>query len=258
MNHPDSENAIDTDLLRNSPKELLLKYQGIIRIIVRRYVSTGMFRPNEFEDVVQELNAELLIRLPRIRRRYDGSSFVRTYFSAVVRNLCLKMHKKSRRKIRTEALDEEIAADPDDPMQKYQIEHAVGMFRAIMRQYDHSPAFPKLLVGLKLRYRLPLSSSDILRWLPHCPDAHVNRLISLFGGEYEEMFERDVWKAITSVSNAVDRKVNTPDAFKKWVLLRIQEILALLNGEPRRTHFDQESLKVLVEDYFSPFLMREG
>ncbi len=258
VSEPDFDNSIEVRLLREDPRALLLKYQDMLRIIVRRYVSSGMFRGADIDDILQELNAALLERLPRIQRQYDGSSLVRTYFSAIVRNLCRDMRRDAREKNAELPLEPENVPDSRNPMARYEVEHAIRKFRAVLRQYSAWRHYPKLLLGLKLRYRLPLSAADILLWYPGCSDSDVNRLLAIFEIENPELQDWQIWDEVTAVSNKAEGKTNTPDAFRKWIEDQIGEILALMNWPGGTSSFDDASLKILIEDFFSPFLRREG
>lgn len=92
----DRRNATDLDLLRSDPRGLLVRHQETIGIIVHTYVRSGMFHPADAEDVIQQVNAELLEKLPRIRAQFNGSTLVRTYLSSIIRHICLNLHKKRR------------------------------------------------------------------------------------------------------------------------------------------------------------------
>ena len=94
---PLTENEREWALLRADPGALVLKYQETIRIIVRRFIGTGMFSAREFEDVVQSVNAGLLSRTSSMQRNYSGRSLLATYVSAIIRNICLKLRRVATR-----------------------------------------------------------------------------------------------------------------------------------------------------------------
>ena len=256
MDSPDPENTRDLELLRNHPQDLIINYQPIIGIIVRRYISTGMFEHGELHDVIQTVNEHLLVKLPIIQKQYNGTTFVRTYVSAIIRNVCLKMHEKETRALKPVPLGD----PPDKPIltDSFAIEHARQLIKAILQQYNHRNQLPKLLLFLKLRFRVPLLESDILSWYPSCPKAKITLLLEKFGDEYEQMHENEIYHEVTPVANRAEGKSNTEEAMRKWTQSRITEIIELLNGTPEKWHFDEDSLKVLMEDFFSPFLQKEG
>jgi hypothetical protein len=221
-----------------------------------------MFSVEEFDDTVQNVNEALFQKLQRIREQYNGSALVKTYVSAIIRNICLKLHEAKGREPRSTPLNEHMEADPEEfderSLHPRFIEHARGLFRAILVQFDHKDQLPKLLLYLKLRYRLILSADDIQRWYPRCGRSDLDSLLESFGRPYEQMEDREVYRIFTPVANKAGGKLNSDDAIRKWTRTRIEEILELLNGSPATSSFDEESLGLLVEDYFSPFLNSQG
>ena len=71
------------------------------------------------------------------------------------------------------------------------------------------------------------------------------------------MNEYEIYEAVTPIMNKYEGKSNSADALRKWTLSKIQEIIRILNGKPPRFNFDKETLQILIEDYFSPFLERQ-
>jgi DNA-directed RNA polymerase specialized sigma24 family protein len=251
MSQSTPDNEEDLTLLQKDPNALLLRYQKTLGIIVEIYVGSGMFGAGDREDVLQTLNEELLRRMPTIRAQYNGSALLRTYVSAIVRNLCLDLAREKARRPREIPLDEGSPSPEDEAADRYDLDHARGVFRAVLRQFDYKLELPRLLFCLKLRYRLPLRREDILSWYPQCRRGDVSRLLKEFGGDYESRQDKQIFKEITPVLNRADRKTNSPDAIRRWIRKRMKDIIQLLNGSPPTRSFDEETLKILVEDYFS-------
>ncbi len=251
------DNSSELELLRNDPRGFLLAVQDIIEIIVRKFILSGLFGPRDHDDIVQTINEELLKKLPVISARYNGKALLRTYVSAIIRNICLKMHERQLREPVSVPLGESVAADPEE----FRDTAADGAllirvrrtFRAILQQYDYRDQLPQLRLYLKLRYRIRVTSEDILSWHPRCSLADRKQILSVFGGKYEEMEEKEIYRVITPIANKAQGKQNSEDAARKWLRTRLDEILELLNGSGK-TAFDEDSLGILVEDYFSPFL----
>ncbi len=251
------DNSSDLELLRKDPRGFLLSVQDIIEIIVRKFILSGLFSPREHDDIVQTINEELLKKLPVISARYNGKALLRTYVSAIIRNICLKMHERQLREPVSVPLGESVAADPEefrdsaaDGALLARVRHT---FRAILQQYDYGDQFAQLCLYLKLRYRLRVTLGDILAWYPRCSAADRKEILSVFGGTYEEMEDKDIYRIVTPIANKAQGKENSDDAARKWLRTRLDEILELLNGSGK-TAFDEDSLGILVEDYFSPFL----
>ncbi|MGB5874391.1 MAG: sigma-70 family RNA polymerase sigma factor [Bacteroidota bacterium] len=240
-------------LLRADPHGLVVRHQNTIHMIVRKYIGSGMFTREEFEDVVQAVNEALLGKLPRIQAQYNGSTLVRTYLSSIIRNICLKIRQKSMREPRTDRLDGSLAADSVNIQEKYVIEHDILMLRAILQQYDLQ--LPKLLLCLKLRFRIPLTRDDVVRYSPGCSEEEYSEIMGAFSGDYQTMTDKKIYAVVTPFMNRTEGRVVSHDAVRKWIHARLQEIVELLNGSPPTSSYDEESLKLLVEDYFFPFLL---
>jgi RNA polymerase sigma factor (sigma-70 family) len=242
-------------LLRADPHGLVVRHQNTIHMIVRKYILSGMFGWEEFDDVVQAINEALLGKMPRIQAQYNGSTLVRTYLSSIIRNICLKLHQQRRREPRIDRLDGSLAADSVSVQERYVIEHDILMLSAILQQYDVQ--LPKLLLCLKLRFRIPLTRDDAVRYSPGCSEEEYSDIMEAFGGEYQSMTDKQIYAVITPFINRTERRIVTHDAVRKWIHARLQEIMELLNGSPPTSSYDEESLKILVEDYFFPFLLEQ-
>lgn len=250
----DSANAADIALLRTDPHELLVRYQPTIRIIVRSYVRTGMFHPSEFDDIVQHLNKEILEKLPRIQEQYNGMSLFRTYFSSIVRNACFSLQAKQQSKHVYLRLDTALdLPNSESPDQKLLIEHDMRVFRAILEQF-HSEK-PKLLLCLKLMYRMPITRLDVVNWWPNCLENDINALLNHVREEEETLTHKDVFVLLQPLMNRAEMKNTSADSTRHWVDMQIQLILRLLNGSPPTSAHNRETLGILLEDYCAPFLL---
>ena len=117
-NIPSDEDAIDLAHLRATPQALLLKYQMTIGIIVKGYISRGLFDAADFEDVIQSVNEAVLRRIPAMQRQFRGESTFKTYLSKIVMNICISLAKKTRHELEIRGLKE------DDPYEMDQIGRA--------------------------------------------------------------------------------------------------------------------------------------
>ena len=248
------DNQADLDLFHRDPHGFLLRYQETLQIIVKIYVQCGMFRAQDLDDILQTLNEELLLRLPTIRARFNGSTVLRTYLSAVVRNLCIDLYHAGKREPKVVPLDETIPLPHTDVTGRYDIEHARRVFRAVLKQFDYKLELPRLLFCLKLRYRIPIERMDVLKWYPACRRKDLTSILKTFARNYEALTDKEISELITPLLNQADGRSNTPEAIRRWTKERIGNILDLLNGSPPTASFNEETLEILVEDFFSPFL----
>jgi RNA polymerase sigma factor (sigma-70 family) len=245
----------ELDLFRRDAGAFLVGYQETLRIILRVYVQCGMFRPQEVDDVLQTINEELLHRLPSIQTHFNGTSSLRTYLDAIIRNLCIDICNARNRQPRVVPLDDFKAASHTSITDRYDIEHARLVFRAILKQFDYKLELPRLLFCLKLRYRIPPKAEDVLKWYPGCSKRDLARLLNSLQN-YESLTDLEISERITPWLNIAAGRENSPDAILRWTRDRIRDILDLLNGSPPTASFDEETLIILVEDFFSPFLLK--
>lgn len=255
MSTSSGDNQKDIELLQHDPQGLLLRYQATLHIIVRSYVRSGMFRAQDTDDIIQTLNEELLRRLPAIRAQYNGSSLLKTYLSAIVRHLCINIYHEGSSQPEEVPLEDHTGAQNPQVTIRYDIEHTRKVFRAVLKQFDYKLELPRLLFLLKLRYRLPIEKEDILKCYPNCSQTDLNGLLKILGRDFEAMQDREIFELITPVLNKADGRANSPEAIRKWTKGRVDSIIELLNGSPPTAAFDEETIKILVEDFFSPFLL---
>jgi hypothetical protein len=213
-----------------------------------------MFHPSEFDDIVQHLNKEILEKFNRIREQYNGISLFRTYFSNIVRHACLNLHTK--RQSEPAFLDFDGTAnimEPESAESKLLIEHDILVFRAIMGQFHSERA--KLLLCLKLMYRLPVAKRDVVHWWPNCPETDIIPLLSAIGVGGTGLTHKDVFALLQPLVNKAEMNHTSADSIRHWVDARITLILRLLNGSPPTSAHNRETLGILFEDYCAPFLL---
>ncbi|HTY01688.1 MAG TPA: hypothetical protein VMG09_16805 [Bacteroidota bacterium] len=246
----------DYGILVRDPRRLLLSYQELIRACVWDFVSKGMFDAGMIQDLIQNINEELLKRLPNLQAGYNGSFLVRTYVAATVRNICLRIREQENRTVPAGVLvEEDLPNRLETEKDRYSIEQMKRVFHAITLQYHRKR--PKLIICLKLWCRLPLSENDVVSWYQDCPPVAMQQILEHFGGIYARRTDADVFTTATAFFNLAAERDNTEDALRKWTMVRISEIIQLLNGDPPKRSFDKDSLQILLHEYFSPFLDEE-
>ncbi len=247
-----TQNERDIELLHKDPHALLIAYQETIKIIVKKYIEGGMFRASDFEDLVQEINAGLIPKIPSIQAHYNGISLFRTYFSVIVRNMCLRIHRTRDREIEIVEEKEGDASGRNEIESTYLIEDLRRRFRQVLSLYGKHTG--KLMFCLKIYHRIPLRNQDVHNWLPHLSSNDRGTLLDRFGVGYESMSDSEIYAILGPIMNREENKANSVDALRKWTDSKIEEIIDVLNGEPKRSSHTKETLKILVDDYFSPFL----
>jgi RNA polymerase sigma factor (sigma-70 family) len=250
-----TENDRDVELLRSDPQALVVKYQETVKIIVKKYIQSGMFKAIEFEDIVQDINAALLIKIPAMQSQYNGKSLFKTYFSVIVRNICLKEHRRAWKEVGI--VQEEVrSVFEQNPVEKKDVfEQEVRRFKTVLSLYDRQ--LPKLLLCLKLFYKIPISPEDIRLWYPACSAEDHALLIKYFGSSYHQMSDLEIYRTVTPIMNKNEEKSNSVDALRKWTDSKVREIIQVLNGNPKKANYTTETLRILVDDFFSPFLLEK-
>jgi len=244
-----NENHQDVKLLREQPRELIILYQDIIQIIVKKYIASKMFYPSDFEDVVQAVNEDLLSKSERIRDQYNGIALLRTYFSAIVRNSCLKIYDKRKREIKVSPLGDEDPIVEETATMNLAIEYDLERLKRIFKYYHKKRE--KVILCVKLYFRLKINKEDVIACFPACSDEDTLSFLDHFGTHYEKIDSKEVYRIVTPLLNKYEGKNNTVDAVRNWTEVRIREIIQLLNGNKRESAYDKESLRILTEKYFS-------
>jgi hypothetical protein len=251
----DSRNAADIDLLKSDPRKLIVSYQGTIRIIVSTYIRSGMFDAADFNDIIQHLNNELLEKVPRIQQQYNGTSLFRTYLSNIIRHACLNLHQKKQRKpVFVGFADSFLTPGSNEIDRRHLIEHDVLTLRAIIQQ-SHSER-PKLVLCLKLMYRIPITRKDILDWWPACSEHDLSTFLKAMDGEARRLTDKRAFELARPLMNSAESNTSSADAFRRWTDERILGILELLNGSPPTSAHNKETLGILLDDFFDPFLLK--
>ena len=163
---------------------------------------------------------------------YNGMSLFRTYFSVIVRNICMKEHAKINREVTIEQEDITGLIDRACIEEKIVFEKEVQRFRAILSLYYRQRA--KLLFCLKLHYRIPLTPEDINLWYPKCSFSDRIMLLKNFGKNFDGKDDIEIYQLITPLMNENENKSNSVDAVRKWTDSKIHEIIQLLNGNPKK------------------------
>lgn len=247
-----SRNEEDARLLYHDPRALLTQYQPTISIIVQKFVASGMIAPDEKADVVQTINERMLRdKLRNMQAQYNYSAYVSTYFSKVVYNLCLEWRRQTKREAlfdRSKELQQiEVAHEDQRGWGNAVIAQEVQRFKTILQLFGKAKA--KVELCLRLLFRLPFSPEELRGYFTACTAVVIDELLDSFGGDYAHMTDKEVYAQAIQFFNQQEGKTNSPDALRKWIQLKVEEILALLNGGMSRASYDRETLQILLQKY---------
>lgn len=256
----DRRNERDLYLLRNDPPQLVVEYRVIIQTIVAMFVRSGMFRPSDFEEIVQTVTADFLTLLPSIVRQFNGSVLVRTYISAILRNCCL--HVDRRRGFDPVRLVSfvDFEGGPMDPHSHPEARACIGMeasvLKAILAQFGGKR--PRLVLMLKVRYGIPVTREDILAWFPQCSTTDQARLIEELGPGQADRSEKTRYLSLLPVLAKAEPRHQTLANVRRWTLDHVQQVISLLNGRPPVSAHTSETLGLLLFEIFSPLSVQKS
>jgi RNA polymerase sigma factor (sigma-70 family) len=252
-------NDNEIDLLYNNPKELLALHQDTIGFIVMKFVHSGLFTYTNKEDVIQYVNEKLLSgKIARMQEQYNGKYYVVTYFSKIVYNLCLEYSRKERAGYVESTGLEHIESQISDEVpitERIIIEQECRRLKAILSMYNTSR--PRTELYIKALFGSGITSDEVRAVFPTISEEDRTLLIERCSpsSDLDRITDKEVYALLTELSNKYDNKSNSDDAVRKWIQIKISEITELLNGIPKVSNYDKETLKILFEYYYevTPF-----
>ena len=244
-----SDEQEDLHLIRSDPAGLLEKYQEVIAIIAGRYAASGYYPFSECDEVVQHVNERLLNRINRIQENYNGSTRVTTYLSVIIRNIVTEHLRGMQRLVVEEHKPsmECIGEQPTTGIENLAVEEEIKRFGIVLSLFGNQKR--KLELCIKLYYRLPVSKDDFFSYAKRSKKM-IDELFLNFLNSPEPYPDKNLFAHITPWFNAVEGKRNLPDALRKWVTARLNELINLMNGNPPFSAHTEETIGILAEKYF--------
>lgn len=237
-------NHKELKLLRDVPHQLILEYQSLIDIVIKQFIRSGSFSFQEFDEIKQQVNEELFRRLPKIQAQYRGESLLKTYFSVIIRNICNELIRK---RVTTQFISLHginIEQSSDEVMTSILIKEEIIKLKAAMNFYCEKKA--KLVLCLKVKFRMPFDFKDFKDTFPQITIEDFESF-KLKTHPYHEKPEIVLLSVLTDIINKFEMKNNTPDALRKWLKLKIDELIDVLNGNPPTSMYNEETLQILFE-----------
>jgi DNA-directed RNA polymerase specialized sigma24 family protein len=250
-----NSNKEEIQLLHASPNNLIIRYQPMIETIVSKYIRNGFFTYNQKNDLIQHVNENLISRTDIIRNQYNGSTLLRTYYSAIIRNLIIeekRLENKTNSEFRKIENCDGVSYDSNFDKIYFldefdRLEKAISMFYRQRR---------KLILCLKIFFRLPFSFQDFVKYCIKMTKRSYNEIFKYLGPK-NQVDDKHICEKIIPVFNKCENKNNSPDALRKWFKHKTDEITKLMNGDPPKASYNKESLQILVEKYFMEYIKGE-
>jgi len=246
-------NTRDLALLNKDSSALLSQYQPIVEAVVTSFIAKGFFKQDEKMDVVQTINTQMLEKkLERIQSNFNGSVLLSTYFSKVVYNACLELTriKKKKPDFQTDEVLSTHASSSVNPIYQLAIQDELHRFEGILRTFYKKKT--KTRLGLKLFARIILSDFDLGEYRDPQAKEELAMVRTVFFSSYDELMDKEVYEIIIKLFNKIENKRNDADSLRKWVNMILDKIIRILNGEPPKSHYQRDTLKILMQLYFQP------
>ena len=169
--------------------------------------------------------------------------------SVVIGNLCYdKVYKHKRSLVRVDIKDEAIHSGQEDILTGIILENEFDRLKKILILYNKQQK--KIEFILKVYFRCPVSRKDFLELSDKLSDEDFERFDNNI--DIKKLHtDKIIFEFITPILNKIDNKNNASDAVRKWVRLKIDEIIELINGTPARTNYTKETLQILMEKFFA-------
>jgi hypothetical protein len=220
------------NLLHNHPREVVLIY----RKYIEKFIAYKYTNASDREDILQEILTRLIEdKIYKIRERFDFNftkvtSFT-SYFMVAVRNIYIDIMRERNVRPLTAGDVQEIDDVPDlkgdkTMINKLLLKEELVKLQTILILYYKSRA--RLELCLKLKYRIPLTRREIEKCFPNCREEDVQILTQ----DFSLMRDKRVFEKILAVFNYHEARENKSDTLRKWVNVKVEEIILHLN----RTH----------------------
>ena len=237
-------NQQDIELLNKNPHQLILNNQKLIDTIICLFIRSGQFRPEEYDEVKQQVNESLLKSISNIRNQFQGKSLFKTYLSIIIKNLCKEILRKKNKPHYILLDDIYVQYAHAEAINSIVFEEEMTRLQKAIELYYKQKW--KLLLCLKLKFKMPFNYNDF---------SNMNKGISK--DEFDNFVQRVmpfqdspdvvIFTALTDIINRYENKNNSPDALRKWIKSKIDELIDILNGEPPTSHYNEETFQILFE-----------
>jgi len=245
------------ELLFRDASAYLEKNQGVIKAIVLKYSESGLFGRSDVDDVIQYVNERMLTGvLEKMRSQYKPMCRLMPYLSKIVSNLCLEYAKKELKRNQHE---KKVDYTRSHFGTKETMSEDIAM-REIIEQLEillslYGSRRPRIELLFKISLRIAITEEDVLRCYPKCNKRLLNRLLLSFNDpeEYRMAPHSDMYGQLIPLINELEGTSKTADALRKSVDMKLDEIAEILNIAPINAALTRETVKMLLENYYSEF-----
>ena len=241
-------NHVYNELLKSNPEQLVLNIQSLIDSTIYKFIQSNKFVQKDYDEIKQEVNEKLLVRIPKIRNQFNGRSLLTTYLITVIRNICHDIYRKKNSEPVFIDYEDVITEQKDDDVDISLIfeEEKTRLNRILELYFDERG---KLIFCLKLKYRIPFTFRDMKMAIP-LADIKEYELFSNKIKPYISATDSLIYDGLTVIFNKHENKNNSMDALRKWISKKINEIICMLNNNSGKYNYTEETLQILFEMCF--------
>lgn len=240
------------EMLKTNPGRFIVEKQRELKIIVNYLVGKKIIPHSEKEDVIQYINEEFLTgKLTKIIQNYSFAVPFKTYFFAVIKNLCKTYALRELPNKNTVSLKEIEDSDNKIYKENYEeklfVEFQMERLRFLMNSYGKKK--PKLLLFLKIYFKFMVSKKDLdyLEFLSESEKEESTQ--SLNEAIKNEQNLDKIFEKLTEITSTKKNKDKISDSDRRWCIYNIDKIVNQLNGNQSGYHFDKNSFELLFEKF---------
>ena len=227
---------------------LVGKLQPTIRKAVNFHIYKGYFQPDSADDIIQDISLLLLEKGAGIIQNFKGNSSFQTYLNAVIFNFCSDLYRRKKYPKNISEPIENVTDPSVQPIPKRILDDEYRKLNLLLDLFGKKKF--RLIICLKLTYKLPVSASDLYNYDGSVSTKEVQEILKLSDLTNVRVKDKQIFETLNGIFNRVEGKVTSIDSLRKWVDLKTDEMIGFMNGEPPVASYNRESLQILVEKYF--------
>ena len=240
-------------ILAKNPRTVVMIYLKLISRFIQRFHQ----KREERSDLVQEILTRLLAdKIFKIQKKYDAGfnklpSFT-SYFMVCIRNIYIDIVREGKNTVRQKNMQpmpelETMQLLAENTMNKLLLEDEFEKLKVIFQLQGSNRH--KIKLCLKLKYRLPLSAADIQKCFADASSLEIAILCQ----DFRTTKDLEMFKTVVPVFNAHDAKPVKADTLRRWVEIKINEIMAHLNRMHQANIYNHANFSDLIGLFFQKY-----
>jgi hypothetical protein len=242
-----------SNLLKNYPQAVVMIYKRYIE----KFILYKHSNPMDREDIIQEVFTRLIeYKIYKIKEKFSfnlhnskkNCSFT-SYLMVTVRNIYIDIIRAQRIRPLTSGEIRELD-DVEDFLADKKMFNRLMMKEEFIKLRTIFLMFyktrPKLEICIKLKYRIRISAEEVKKYIPNCEKKDLKILTQ----DYKFMKDKQLFEEIFSVFNLYEKKQNKSDSLRKWINVKIDEIIAHMNRTHRFDVYNNKNFADFITLYY--------